>query len=290
MSEISPPGLQNFQPFNTSDLVITASNYGPMLTHRADLIIGESLRAHGHFQEEKISAVSDFLSTSHNFKHETFVDVGANIGTHLIFALLSGGFAKGVGVEPDRQNFRLLSCNLLLNGLENRTSLHHVELSDSSGWASLELSTDNFGDHRIRCETTSPHSFNEHQRESYAVPKVHAGEWLLQSGLDPESTLFWLDTQGHEGHIFRSMPLAGAICSPKFVVTEFWPYGLERAGGKPYYFDYLKQCVAIYDINKPNWQHDGRVTPDMLGTLYDTMLAETSITHYPHTDLLCVRV
>ena len=98
-----------------SELVVANAASGPMLTLRSDMIIGESLRTVGTFQEEKIREVSAYLSATHQFQTKTFVDVGANIGTHLIFALRGGGYQHAVGIEPDLTNFCLLRCNVLLN-------------------------------------------------------------------------------------------------------------------------------------------------------------------------------
>ena len=129
---------------------LARASYGPMLTFEADTVIGHSLRTTGTFQEAKIQEVSQFLVRKYAFQPETFVDIGANIGTHLVFALKEAGYQEGFGIEPDVNNFRLLLCNVLLNGLEGRTSLFNLALSDDIGWAELELSTENFGDHRIR--------------------------------------------------------------------------------------------------------------------------------------------
>ena len=263
--------------------------YGPMLTYDADMVIGQSLRTSGTFQESKISDVSQFLSKKHNFRPETFIDIGANIGTHLVYALKEAGYQVGVGAEPDVNNYRLLVCNVLLNGLEGRTSLFNLALSDEAGWAELELSTENFGDHRIR-NAVDKHAvtFGENERKSYQVPKTHAGRWLDDVACDPQSTLIWVDTQGHEGHVFRCFLGDQAHATPQYMVAEFWPYGLERSGGKNSYLEYLAQCDAVYDINLENWAQSSPVSIDSLAVRYDQMLAETTAVHYPHTDLLCI--
>ena len=50
----------------------------------------------------------------------SFVDVGANIGTTTIPALLSHGFETAVAIEPEPENVRVLRMNVLLNDLEDR--------------------------------------------------------------------------------------------------------------------------------------------------------------------------
>ena len=264
--------------------------YGPMLNYDSDRVIGELLRKSGSFQETKILEVCDFLTRQHDFQSETFVDIGANIGTHLVFALKEAGFQSGFGIEPDSNNYRLLVCNVLLNGLEARVSLFNLALSDEAGWAELELSPENYGDHRIRSKDTEHVvSFGESERIVCAVPKSHAGEWLAKALPDPSHSLIWIDTQGHEGHIFRCFLGASHCSPPRFVVSEFWPYGLERVGGKDSYLQYLAECDAVYDINVENWSQMPPVTADSFRVQYEKMLAETTAVHYPHTDLLCIR-
>ena len=263
--------------------------YGPMLTYDADMVIGQSLRTSGTFQESKIAEVGQFLASKYNFQSETFIDIGANIGTHIVYALKEAGYHEGFGAEPDINNYRLLVCNVLLNGLEGRTSLFNLALSDEAGWAELELSTENFGDHRIR-SAVNEHTvtFGENERKSYQVPKTHAGRWLDDVARDPKRTLIWIDTQGHEGHVFRCFLGDQAHAAPKYMVAEFWPYGLERSGGKNSYLQYLAQCDAVYDINLENWAQSSPVSIGSLAARYDQMLAETTAVHHPHTDLLCI--
>lgn len=272
------------------DIELAKCAYGPMLTFSSDKVIGHSLRTSGNFQESKIHEVCNFLILRHDFQPETFVDLGANIGTHLVFALKEAGFQRGFGIEPDLNNYRLLACNVLLNGLEACVSLFNLALSDEAGWAQLELSPENYGDHRIRSKDTEHAvSFDESERIVYAVPKLHAGDWLTNAIPNPNRSLFWIDTQGHEGHIFRCFLGDTSFPPPRFVVSEFWPYGLERSGGKDSYFQYLAECDAVYDINVENWSQMPPVAADSFRALYEKMLAETTAVHYPHTDLLCVR-
>ena len=285
---VEDPSLANDIP-SEAGIELARALYGPMLTFGADQIIGHSLRTTGTFQEAKIREVSQFLVRKCAFQPKTFVDIGANIGTHLVFALKEAGYQEGFGIEPDVNNYRLLVCNVLLNRLEGRTSLFNLAFSDEDGWAELELSTENFGDHRIRntggeCAV----SFGEGERKSYRVPKTHAGRWLVDAVRNPRSTLVWIDTQGHEGHVFRCFLGEQPCVPPPYLVAEFWPYGLERAGGKKSYLAFLAQCVAVYDINAENWEEASPVPIDLLSAMYDQMLVDTTATHYPHTDLLCI--
>ncbi|MEM9268183.1 MAG: FkbM family methyltransferase [Pseudomonadota bacterium] len=53
----------------------------------------------------------------------TFVDVGANVGNHAIYAALVAGAGRIVPFEPNPAAFEILLANIILNGLEDRTDL-----------------------------------------------------------------------------------------------------------------------------------------------------------------------
>ena len=260
-----------------------------MLIMEADQVIGASLREVGTFQEKKIAEVVAFLQHRYEFKPEIFVDIGANIGTHLISSLKDGLFRAGVGVEADPINYALLTRNVVLNGLLDRIQLVNRAISDRCGAVTMELCKNNFGDHRVRSQDNAEGiSFGEDEREIYSTMSDTMDELFPEQKIQISSnTLVWIDTQGHEGQV-----LAGAqkifFKEKPFVVLEFWPYGLERSGGKNYLFDFLKKCRAIYDINTENWQQSLGVSCQWLESLYETMLMATRADHYPHTDLLII--
>jgi hypothetical protein len=70
-----------------------------------------------------------------------------------------------------------------------------------------------------------------------------------------------------------------------FVVVEFWPYGLERSGGRPRLFQFLKRCRAVYDLSVTGWESCGPARLADLEQLYARMLQGERT---PHTDILCV--
>ncbi len=264
--------------------------YGPMLVFSADQVIGSAMRTQGSFQEAKIDEVVGFLNEQYGFSPETFVDIGANIGTHLIYALKKGGFSRAVGIEPDHANFMLLLCNVILNGAASQSNLLNVALSSLQGVAELELSPTNYGDHRIRNNSQTHNvSFGENARQTSAVFTHTLNSIIVNNEIKSHNTLVWIDTQGHEGQILQSFNRALlGVDENCFMVMEFWPYGLERSGGMQSYFDFLNNCEKIYDVNASGWQAKQSVSVDDLRRTYADMLSETTAEHYPHTDLLCV--
>lgn len=66
--------------------------------------------------------------------------------------------------EPETENYRLLRCNVLLNGAEDRAVVRQAAISNCDGSVELEIADVNLGDHRVRvgAGTNGMH----HERES----------------------------------------------------------------------------------------------------------------------------
>jgi FkbM family methyltransferase len=158
---------------------------------------------------------------------KTFVDVGANIGTTTVAALTAFGARTAYAFEPAPENYRLLRQNVLANDLDDRVVAVQVAVSDHSGAVDLELSTWNWGDHRVR-HSGGDAAANDHATV-VAVPAHTLDELVEQQPIALENVaLIWIDVQGHEPSV-----LAGArktIQSGTPVVAEYWPHGLERSG------------------------------------------------------------
>ncbi len=265
------------------------TDFGPMLTMEMDQCIGRALRQSGTFEEKKIKEVVHFLKQHHGFKPECFVDIGANIGTHLIYSLNNELFKFAVGIEADSLNYTLLSRNVELNGLVNRVQLFNMALSNRSGSVTMELSKTNFGDHRVRTRHQATATLlEEDNRLTYSTISDSLDDLFAERQIELSSnTLVWIDTQGHEGQVLTGAQNTFTQEKP-FVVIEFWPYGVERSSGKQLLLNFLKQCRSIYDINSDRWQERPAVSPDWIETHYETMLAATNKGDYPFTDLLIV--
>lgn len=270
--------------------LVAKANYGDMLVYANDEVIGRSLRESGSFQEEKISDVSDYLFSRYEFSPSLFVDIGANIGTHSIFSLKKGICKDAIVFEPDPDNFQLLKKNVAINSLSTQVQLFQIALSNSCTDLEMELSNFNFGDHRIRPSSPSNVSFGEEtDRTTRKIPATTLDSFVQGNNQDWTSAFVWMDTQGHEGYIFDGgQQFFRSKNGPRFIVSEFWPYGIERSNSKALYFDFIKSCAKVYDINQANWQESNGVNVDQLHSMYEEMLSKTEKEHHPHTDLLLV--
>lgn len=214
------------------------------LVSTGDQAVGRELFVRRAFDAEVVDTVVAELG-ARGFEPAQVVDVGANIGTVTIDLLSRFPAAAGVAVEPDRTNFELLRQNLAANRLERRVTVHQAVVSDRDGSAVLELSADNFGDHRVRVGDSAPGDFAETRRATQAVAAWRLDTLLAQGtvDLDPR-TLIWVDVQGHEAHV-----LAGAARFREVpTVIEVWPYGLRRAGGLERLLEQLASWEQVIEV------------------------------------------
>jgi FkbM family methyltransferase len=266
--------------------VLATTDLGPMWVMPSDSAIGASLLATGRFEEKMIEEVVGFLSARQKFQPEQFVDVGANIGSHLLYSMRSGLFKTGVAFEADPVNYDLLLRNIRLAGLENQVKAFHFPISDRAGAVTIERAPENLGDHRVRVtSSSSAELFQESHRDTLSLVSETLdnldAEFQLGVGA---GTLCWIDTQGHEGHVLAGAKGLLERGTLQYVVCEFWPYGLERSGGKEKFFDFLSRCCAIYDLRQSDWQNVGSLRCVILVQKYEELLRGG----VGHTDLLCI--
>ncbi len=149
-----------------------------------------------------------------------FVDVGANIGTTTVTALVRHGFAWGLAVEPEPRNVRTLRMNVVANDLGERVHVVGCAIGAAAGEVSLVVG-DTSGTHRVGGAGAGEQNVVVAQR---TLDDVMAGE-----GLDPAAVgLVWIDTQGYEGHVLAGAPGLFAHAPP--LVAEVAPNYMALAG------------------------------------------------------------
>lgn len=107
-----------------SPLVTARFGNGRMFVDARDREIGPLVFATGGYERLYMAAAVETLEHLGLLgPKRTFVDVGSNIGTSTIDALMHFGFSRAVCFEPDVKNRKLLRLNLLLNDLDGRTDM-----------------------------------------------------------------------------------------------------------------------------------------------------------------------
>lgn len=156
------------------------------------------------------------------------LNVGANIGLLATALKLYSVFDSVIAFEPVPSNFELLKKNVIQNGMERDIECVNIALSSADGEIEMELSEENYGDHRVR-RTSDNGAFGESERKTLRVPMNRLDTFMKRYHEHDRAGLIWMDIQGHEGEFFAG---AGELIVRDRVpvVTEFWPYGIERSG------------------------------------------------------------
>ena len=216
------------------------------IVNSSDKVIGRSVYSkRNSFDAHHLTDALNLISSPKS----VLIDVGANMGTIGILGVSKGHFEKCIAFEPEPHNFKNLTHNVSLNGLNDKFELRNEALSSEAvGTLDFELSEKNYGDHRIRTKTTSG-IHNEASRKVISVAVNTLDRALENVNLD-ECMLF-MDTQGYEGHVLSGAKKLIQMNVP--VVTEFWPYGLKRSGGLELFYNVLKNSgyTSMWDLKNP---------------------------------------
>lgn len=148
---------------------------------------------HGQFYEK---CVLDRLSDLAG--HGTYVDVGANVGNHLVFMGKSHPNRRLVGFEPNPRAFELLEINIALNELSKTTRLLPFALGETDSRATMATSEHNLGAARI-------------DNGSTIDIQVKVGDDLL-AGEDID--IIKIDTEGFEMFVLSGLRKTIARCRP----------------------------------------------------------------------------
>jgi FkbM family methyltransferase len=187
----------------------------------ADRVVGAWLMWHGEWQRREIDQAIAVLAASGRLPADAvFVDVGANIGTHTVYALNSGRFARAVAFEPEPRNARLLAMNIEANGFANTVTVVPKACGEAAGVASLHLHPRNKGAHAIGVPPS------DDGREQLDVPIVRVEDALGELGLLDKVGLVWIDVEGHEPQVLRGL---GSLLARRVPIA--FEYTPQRYGG-----------------------------------------------------------
>jgi FkbM family methyltransferase len=153
--------------------------------------------ANGRFYEPEELAI-----IARHFIGGTFVDIGANLGNHAVYAGVVLGASRIVAVEPNPDMARLLRHNLALNHLSSRAQVHEVGLSDEEGRATLE---------RI-----APHNISAARLETgEGAIKLAAGDDILAR---ETPSFIKIDTEGFEAKVLQGLARTLAAHRPAIFI------------------------------------------------------------------------
>lgn len=201
------------------------------------------------------------------------VDIGANIGYYtLMLARNVGPAGRVFAFEPDPVNFALMQKNVETNGYKNVVPVQKA-VSDQATTAKLFLAPDNLRDHRIFDPGDG--------RQSISVETVALDSFMSDASVSVN--VIKMDVQGAECRALRGMRSVLGKSKEVTLFSEFWPYGLFKAGDDPEGFIALLRDLGftIYDACSP----EAPLSQDQL----DFLLKRAKQDNPRHIDLMCKR-
>lgn len=267
----------------TSELLLVPFGEGRLLVPTQDREVGRVVFVRGEYERIYMTAaIAEMVRLGLVPAGKTFVDIGANIGTSTVDALLHFGFSRALCFEPDERSFRVLLANLALNGLAGRATGYQMALSDVDGDAVLALSNTNLADNRLVPGDEPGPSAEPRVR----VQRQRFDTLIADGAVDlAEIGLIWIDVQGHEPSVLAGATSAIEAGIP--LVIEYTPTAL-RASGR---LAELEQAIrdnytTVVDLHL---LAEGIRSTAVLDAdrMYDLALPQTD---WEHTDLLIVRL
>jgi len=196
----------------------------------SDTIFSRSLIRYGGWEPENSNHVAALLRDQSG---GLFVDVGANFGWFTgLFSLLAGESGQVVAIEPEPQNFALLSENVRLNGLRN-VALHAVPVGEKPKAVAMRLaSRGNPGRHSIDDQVAA---------DAGATQLVTLDDLLRAS--PGRIAMLKMDIEGYEIDALRGATETLARCDRMLV--EYSPALLKRFGREPAEFFALIRAAGL---------------------------------------------
>lgn len=174
-----------------------ADRFGhPILLHPRDRTITRAILRDGAWQRDVFENFESFVQTR-TAGQVCFVDIGANIGSHAIYALHSDIFDEVVAIEANPELSAILQGNLALNDTGKKHSI--FDIGAHSGRGSLRFS--------YKHRNIGGGSFRDVQGgDSEAVVEVAPLVDILSEGglLSGRTQMaLWIDVEGHEADVLK---------------------------------------------------------------------------------------
>jgi FkbM family methyltransferase len=182
-------------------LVYCRQPEGNFFVDPADRVVGHWLMWREGWQRQDVGRITEILAAAGRLPVDAvFVDAGANIGTHTVYALQTGRFARALACEPEPKNLQLLGMNMAANGLSVRVRIIPKALGAQAGTATLHLHPRNKGGHSLRWNP----SYDGQATVDVSVVRLDA--LLQEEAIAPETIgVVWIDTEGFEPQVVEGL-------------------------------------------------------------------------------------
>lgn len=196
-------GLRTFDGFRyfslltiNEDIVLVTRQFSDhRLIFSPHEAIGRNLFKDGHYQRDLADRVLEIIGETPG---RILLEIGANIGTHSIYLTRSDRFDRLICIEPALSNVQLLKYNLLLNNLNDRTTVVECAVGDHDGVVDFYFNEKNFGASSITKPDDGTYSVQVSLRRVDSI--------LREIDVSPDDIgLVWMDIEGAEPEAMKSM-------------------------------------------------------------------------------------
>jgi len=168
----------------------------------------------------------------------TVLDIGANIGFYSkLFSKLVGAEGRVYSFEPDEENFEYLKKNTKEC---NNVVINKMAVSDKSGKMKLYISDDLNVDHNVYD--------NGEGRKTCEIDAVSLDDYFIDKDID--INFIKIDVQGFDYYAILGGEKTISKSKKVDILSEFWPFGLHKAGVGPYqYLELIKRMGFKVDLD-----------------------------------------
>lgn len=248
--------------------------------------ITRSIFATGGYEQDlmrsAMAVIAEVTGRTVPLLDRVFVDVGANIGVSTVEAVLTHGARSALAFEPNPEAFKLFRHNLLENDLLERVIARCQAVTDHIGEVGFELSSDNWGDHRVRetGRSDAPASAEPPPRK-VTVAATTLGSAIAEAGItSDEIGCVWIDTQGHEASVLTDCD--GLLTAGVPIVCEYWPFGLREAGGHASFGRWVRAWIGtVVDLAEPERHLEPHAALDAADCRLAGSMSHTNFVMFP---------
>ncbi len=156
----------------------------------------------------------------------TLVDVGANVGLYTAMALATPGFSgRALAIEPDEESYRFLERTIAANAqAAPRIRAVNAAAVERPCTLTLYKNSDNRGDNRL---------YQDPVLDACETVKGDTLDNICQANEISSAHFIKVDVQGAEARVLAGAERLLRNSPDCILMSEFWPYGLGRAGATP---------------------------------------------------------
>lgn len=255
--------------------VLTHTNTGlRVFVDTNDPHIAIHLIENGEWEPHVQKCMSRFLKTG-----GVFIDIGANIGLHSLFAKqLIGHEGRLYCFEASGKTFKILSENIEIGGLhKNNTWLYHKAVSSKNGTVKFHNFEHHAGMSSIQIDDIDKFNNDRSVAEIVDMITLDSIKELQTIKID----VVKIDVENFEYDVLLGMQKIIQLNSDLKIILEFVPIGIIEVHGNDKFIEMLdfiqKNFPYTYIIEKPNGELQ-RVYMDCNDIkAYDMLLSKTNI-------------